>query len=241
MEKIKFVMTDTDPQVSALCRHVLEEKGVSVTVCEKNGAKALEALLTIHPQAVLLDAFMPEMDAITVKQRYEAQNTSSIRTTFFVTGAFQSEEIEQELLDSGFSFFFVKPFDETVLVSRVLKAAGNTALTVTEILHQIGVPAHIKGYQFLRDAILLTIADHGYINAVTKRLYPEIAKRNMTTASRVERAIRHAIEVAWDRGDVDTLNSYFGYTIHNLRGKPTNSEFIAMISDKIRLDKKRHA
>ena len=113
--------------------------------------------------------------------------------------------------------------------------------TVTEILHQIGVPAHIKGYQFLRDAILLTIADHGYINAVTKRLYPEIAKRNMTTASRVERAIRHAIEVAWDRGDVDTLNSYFGYTIHNLRGKPTNSEFIAMISDKIRLDKKRHA
>ena len=252
MEKIKFVMTDTDPQVSALCRHVLEEKGVSVTICEKNGAKALETLLTIHPQAVLLDAFMPDLDAITVKQRYEAQNTSSTRTTFFVTGAFQSEEIEQELLDSGFSFFFVKPFDETVLVSRVLKAAGNTArpqltsldsdeLTVTEILHQIGVPAHIKGYQFLRDAILLTIADHGYINAVTKRLYPEIAKRNMTTASRVERAIRHAIEVAWDRGDVDTLNSYFGYTIHNLRGKRTNSEFIAMISDKIRLDKKRHA
>lgn len=144
MEKIKFVMTDTDPQVSALCRHVLEEKGVSVTICEKNGAKALETLLTIHPQAVLLDAFMPDLDAITVKQRYEAQNTSSTRTTFFVTGAFQSEEIEQELLDSGFSFFFVKPFDETVLVSRVLKAAGNTArpqltsldsdeLTVTEI------------------------------------------------------------------------------------------------------------
>ena len=172
MEKIKFVMTDTDPQVSALCRHVLEEKGVSVTICEKNGAKALETLLTIHPQAVLLDAFMPDLDAITVKQRYEAQNTSSTRTTFFVTGAFQSEEIEQELLDSGFSFFFVKPFDETVLVSRVLKAAGNTArpqltsldsdeLTVTEILHQIGVPAHIKGYQFLRDAIRSYYADHG--------------------------------------------------------------------------------
>ena len=249
MEKIKFVMTDTDTQVSDACRRALEGKGVSVTVCEKNGTKALDALLAIHPQAVLLDAFMPDLDAITVKQRYEAQNAGGSRTTFFVTGAFQSEEIEQELLDSGFSFFFVKPFDENVLVSRVLKAAGNTIrpqivsqdsdeLTVTEILHQIGVPAHIKGYQFLRDAILLTISDHGYINAVTKRLYPEIAKRNMTTASRVERAIRHAIEVAWDRGDVDTLNSYFGYTIHNLRGKPTNSEFIAMISDKIRLDKK---
>ena len=252
MEKIKFVMTDTDTQVSDACRRALEGKGVSVTVCEKNGTKALDALLAIHPQAVLLDAFMPDLDAITVKQRYEAQNAGGSRTTFFVTGAFQSEEIEQELLDSGFSFFFVKPFDENVLVSRVLKAAGNTIrpqivsqdsdeLTVTEILHQIGVPAHIKGYQFLRDAILLTISDHGYINAVTKRLYPEIAKRNMTTASRVERAIRHAIEVAWDRGDVDTLNSYFGYTIHNLRGKPTNSEFIAMIADKMRLDKRQQA
>ena len=252
MEKIKFVMTDTGAQVSELCRQALEEKGVAVTVCEKNGNKALEALLNIHPNAVLLDAFMPDLDAITVKQRYEAQNTSNVRTAFFVTGAFQSEEIEQELLDNGFSFFFVKPFDEGVLVNRVLKSAGNTArpqamsldsdeLTVTEILHQIGVPAHIKGYQFLRDAILLTTADHSYINAVTKRLYPEIAKRNATTASRVERAIRHAIEVAWDRGDVDTLNSYFGYTIHSLRGKPTNSEFIAMISDKIRLDKKRRA
>ena len=110
---------------------------------------------------------------------------------------------------------------------------------MTEILHQVGVPAHIKGYQFLRDAILLAVSDHDYINAVTKRLYPEIAKRNATTASRVERAIRHAIEVAWDRGDVDTLNSYFGYTIHNLRGKPTNSEFIAMIADKMRLDKRQ--
>ena len=235
MEKIKFVMTDTDTQVSAVCRRALEAKGIAVTVCEKNGTKALETLLAVHPQAVLLDAFMPDLDAITVKQRYEAQNTSSTHTTFFVTGAFQSEEMEQELLDSGFSFFFVKPFDESVL------SQDSDELTVTEILHQIGVPAHIKGYQFLRDAILLTISDHGYINAVTKRLYPEIAKRNMTTASRVERAIRHAIEVAWDRGDVDTLNSYFGYTIHNLRGKPTNSEFIAMISDKIRLDKKRHA
>ena len=252
MEKIKFVMTDTGAQVSELCRHALEDKGVAVTVCEKNGTKALETLLSVHPNAVLLDAFMPDLDAITVKQRYEAQNTSNVHTSFFVTGAFQSEEIEQELLDNGFSFFFVKPFDESVLVNRVLKSAGNTVrpqavsldsdeLTVTEILHQIGVPAHIKGYQFLRDAILLTTADHSYINAVTKRLYPEIAKRNSTTASRVERAIRHAIEVAWDRGDVDTLNSYFGYTIHSLRGKPTNSEFIAMISDKIRLDKKRRA
>ena len=201
------------------------------------------------PQVVLLDAFMPGLDALAVKQRYNAAGER--HTSFFVTGAFQSEEMVQELLDEGFAYYFVKPFDENVLASRVLKVAlgqekrvlhtsvDSDELTVTEILHQIGVPAHIKGYQFLRDAILLTMNEPEYINAVTKRLYPEIAKRNGTTASRVERAIRHAIEVAWDRGDVDTLNSYFGYTIHNLRGKPTNSEFIAMIADKMRLDKRQ--
>ena len=249
MEKIRFVMSDTGADVTQLCRAALEAKGVEVTVVEKDGTKVLQKLLAVRPQAVLLDAFMPGLDAITVKQRYAAAGEG--RTAFFVTGAFQSEGMEQELLDAGFAYYFVKPFDENVLVARVLKAAGGAErrtvhasvdsdeLTVTEILHQIGVPAHIKGYQFLRDAILLTMGEPEYINAVTKRLYPEIARKNATTASRVERAIRHAIEVAWDRGDVDTLNSYFGYTIHNLRGKPTNSEFIAMIADKMRLDKKQ--
>ena len=248
MDKVRFLMSDTSADVTAACREALEQKGVEVTVVEKDGLQVLQKMLVVRPQVVLLDAFMPGLDALAVKQKYVA--AGGTHTTFFVTGAFQSEEVEQDLLDNGFSFFFVKPFDENVLVSRVLKAAGSTSrpqpvsqdcdeLTVTEILHQVGVPAHIKGYQFLRDAILLAVSDHDYINAVTKRLYPEIAKRNATTASRVERAIRHAIEVAWDRGDVDTLNSYFGYTIHNLRGKPTNSEFIAMISDKIRLDKKQ--
>ena len=250
MEKIKFVMTDTDTQVSAVCSRALEAKGIAVTVCEKNGTKALETLLAVHPQAVLLDAFMPDLDAITVKQRYEAQNTSSTHTTFFVTGAFQSEEMEQELLDSGFSFFFVKPFDESVLVSRVLKAAGNTMrpqvvsqdsdeLTVTEILHQIGVPAHIKGYQYLREAIMLAIDDMDVINSVTKVLYPEVARKFNTTPSRVERAIRHAIEVAWDRGDIETLQKFFGYTVSNIKGKPTNSEFIAMIADCLSLRQKQ--
>lgn len=168
---------------------------------------------------------------------------------FFVTGSFTDDALESEMMKKGFSFYFQKPFDPEVLAARARTAAGRHAAaqpvvddecTVTEILHQIGVPAHIKGYQFLRDAILMTMENQDYINSVTKRLYPEIAKRNGTTASRVERAIRHAIEVAWDRGDVDTLNSYFGYTIHNLRGKPTNSEFIAMIADKMRLDKKSH-
>ena len=250
MDKVKFLMSDTSAEVTAACREALELKGVEVTVVEKDGLKVLQKMLSVRPQVVLLDAFIPGLDALAVKQKYNAAGER--HTAFFVTGAFQSEEMVQELLDEGFAYYFVKPFDENVLASRVLKVAlghekrvlvqtsvDSDELTVTEILHQIGVPAHIKGYQFLRDAILLTMDEPDYINAVTKRLYPEIAKKNGTTASRVERAIRHAIEVAWDRGDVDTLNSYFGYTIHNLRGKPTNSEFIAMIADKMRLDKRQ--
>ena len=251
MDKVRFLMSDTSADVTAACREALEQKGVEVTVVEKDGLQILQKMLVVRPQVVLLDAFMPGLDALAVKQKYVAAGET--HTTFFVTGAFQSEEMVQELLDEGFAYYFVKPFDENVLASRGLKVAhghqkrlitasvDSDELKVTDILHQIGVPAHIKGYQFLLDAILLTMNEPEYINAVTKRLYPEIAKKNGTTASRVERAIRHAIEVAWDRGDVDTLNSYFGYTIHNLRGKPTNSECISMIADKMRLDKRQQA
>ena len=251
MDKVRFLMSDTSPEVTAACREALEQKGVEVTVVEKDGTKVLQKMLAVRPQVVLLDAFMPGLDALAVKQKYTASGET--HTSFFVTGAFQSEEMVQELLDEGFAYYFVKPFDEGVLANRVLRmahgqqnhiiaaAVDSDELKVTEILHQVGVPAHIKGYQFLRDAILLTMNEPDYINAVTKRLYPEIAKKNNTTASRVERAIRHAIEVAWDRGDVDVLNRYFGYTIHSLRGKPTNSEFIAMIADKMRLDRHRQA
>ena len=249
MDKVRFLMSDTGPDVTPLCREALEQKGIEVTVVEKDGLKVLQKMLVLRPHVVLLDAFMPGLDALTVKQRYNT--AGELSTAFFVTGAFQSENVIQELLDAGFSYYFVKPFDENILAARVLKAAAgrnrqpayssadSDEMTVTEILHQIGVPAHIKGYQFLRDGILLTMNDPDYINAVTKRLYPEIARMNNTSASRVERAIRHAIEVAWDRGDVETLNHYFGYTVHSLRGKPTNSEFLAMIADKMRLDKKR--
>lgn len=243
MESIEFIMTPTEQ--SEQCVQSLTKRGIRVTVCERSGEAALKAILEKRPKAVLLEAFLPELDAIAIKQRCEAVGLTDI--LFFAMGGFQSSAMEQQLMDSGFAFYFVKPFNPEILVQRlagmisttVKKPKGlNDEMQVTEILHQIGVPAHIKGYQFLRDAILLTTTEPEYINAVTKRLYPEIAKENATTPSRVERAIRHAIEVAWDRGDVDILNSYFGYTIHNLRGKPTNSEFIAMIADKMRLEKK---
>ena len=245
MDKVRFLMSDTGAQITAACREALEQKGVEVTVVEKDGNKVLQKMLSVRPQVVLLDAFMPGLDALAVKQRYNAAGER--HTSFFVTGAFQSEEMVQELLDEGFAYYFVKPFDESVLAARVLKAASgqekhllhtsvdSDELTVTEILHQIGVPAHIKGYQYLRSAIKLSVEDPEMMSSVTKLLYPTVAKMHGTTASRVERAIRHAIEVAWDRGDVDVLSSYFGYTIQSQRGKPTNSEFIAMIADKLKL------
>ena len=248
MDKVRFLMSDTGAQITEACREALEQKGVEVTVVEKDGNKVLQKMLAVRPQVVLLDAFMPGLDALAVKQRYNAAGER--HTSFFVTGAFQSEEMVQELLDEGFAYYFVKPFDESVLAARVLKAASgqekhllhtsvdSDELTVTEILHQIGVPAHIKGYQYLREAIIIAVGDMDVINAVTKILYPEVAKRFGTTASRVERAIRHAIEVAWDRGDLETLQKYFGYTVSNAKGKPTNSEFIAMIADRLQLQQK---
>jgi len=177
----------------------------------------------------------------------------SKRPLIMLTSSVDNVRFEQEVLAAGADYYFLKPFDLDILAERISQLTGwNTAgqenirkvssdvqgnleVVVSEIMHQIGVPAHIKGYQYLREAIILSINDSEMMNSVTKLLYPTVAKTFKTTPSRVERAIRHAIEVAWDRGDVDVLSSYFGYTIQNSRGKPTNSEFIAMISDKLRL------
>ncbi len=246
--RAKVLMTDSKDGQSRLCAEALEKAGAQVILCEKNGARVLQSVLDEQPDACLLDAFMPGLDAISVKARYEEERPNGKKIMFFAMGSAENDTFQNELMESGIAYYFLKPFDVNAMARMVNKAAGGARpqlpslgddeFKVTEILHQIGVPAHIKGYQFLRCAILMNVEDPTLINSVTKRLYPEIAKRNDTTASRVERAIRHAIEVAWDRGDVDVLNSYFGYTIHNLRGKPTNSEFIAMISDRMRLEKK---
>ena len=164
-----------------------------------------------------------------------------------------NQRIENEALQNGADYYMIKPFDNQMLAQRIKQivswnVAGTRVarerkeddleVTISEIMHQIGVPAHIKGYQYLRKSIILAIEDDDMMNSVTKLLYPTVAKEFRTTPSRVERAIRHAIEVAWDRGDVDVLSSYFGYTIQNSRGKPTNSEFIAMIADKLKLKMK---
>ena len=190
---------------------------------------------------------MPRLDGIGVMKSFEGRKDAPL---FVIHSNFTSPALEREVMSSGAAYFMVAPFEAKELAGRIRRLAGAGAsaaargveepleIQVTEILHQIGVPAHIKGYHYLRDSILMAVRTPEIINAVTKQLYPSVAKEYDTTPSRVERAIRHAIEVAWDRGDVDVLTGYFGYTIHNTRGKPTNSEFIAMISDRLRLHMK---
>ena len=220
----------------------------------KDGLKICEAIRENQPEIVLMDAFMPQINALGVMREIE-RNSTVIPPLFFVISPIDKPDLQRDLLMGGASQCFIRPVDFDYMVEQCVDKArsytnerslpiittGSGArhvdieVMVTDIIHQIGVPAHIKGYNYLRDSIMLVVDNQEIIESVTKSLYPMVAKRANTTASRVERAIRHAIEVAWDRGDVDILNSYFGYTIHNGRGKPTNSEFIAMISDKLRL------
>lgn len=251
-KKLKVLIADDSTEFGQNCSNVLGLYGMETVLCPKDGKALSERIGTVKPDAVLSDMFMPNIDAIGVMRKVFGDN-STANPLYFVMSGFSSPRLESEALSAGAAYFFIKPFDFSVLAERILELSGRThkadvilsnnapvtdtdlELMITEIIHQIGVPAHIKGYNFLRDAILMSVKQPDLINSVTKSLYPAVAKKYGTTSSRVERAIRHAIEVAWDRGDIDVLNSYFGYTIHTSRGKPTNSEFIAMISDKLRL------
>ncbi|MCL2488383.1 MAG: sporulation transcription factor Spo0A [Oscillospiraceae bacterium] len=262
-KKIRVLLADTSEYFGQPSAAAMREHGLEVELIEKDGRKLVERIQAVRPDTVIMDLFLPQLDAIGVLHNIHGLHLSP-PPIFMVMSGFDNPALEREAMLAGADYYFLKPFDAHGMAERILAicgrkqfeplraikgsaaftgaaqtAAGNTLeMRVTEIIHQIGVPAHIKGYQYLRDAILMAIEDEDIINTVTKRLYPSVAKKHQTTSSRVERAIRHAIEVAWDRGDVDVLNSYFGYTIHNGRGKPTNSEFIAMISDKFRLQLK---
>ncbi|MEG0832483.1 MAG: sporulation transcription factor Spo0A [Oscillospiraceae bacterium] len=249
--KLTVLVADNSTEFSKVCMVELTKKGFKVIECEKDGGVVEEKVRNEKPDVVILDMFLPGKDAIGIIGDVNADGTLG-KPAFIVLSGFDNPIMEREVIKAGAAYYILKPFDISLLISRVEMFSGkriekeiapvnkiDLEVMVTDIIHQIGVPAHIKGYHYLRDAIIMSIEDTEMINAVTKRLYPSIAKRFKTTSSRVERAIRHAIEVAWDRGDVDVLNSYFGYTIHSLRGKPTNSEFIAMISDKVRLTVKR--
>lgn len=248
-----FIADSAEDFTSGLSAALQRANGFHVLGTAGDGELAIRMIEEKKPDILILDLMLPKKDGIAVLKAISAMERKPI---VLATSVFITEYVSNAAANLGVRYLMLKPCDMGLLVERLEEIRAGESLRfpasrrpdknsietmVTNIIHEIGVPAHIKGYQFLRDAILLTMNEPEYINAVTKRLYPEIAKKNGTTASRVERAIRHAIEVAWDRGDVDTLNSYFGYTIHNLRGKPTNSEFIAMIADKMRLDKRQRA
>jgi two-component system response regulator (stage 0 sporulation protein A) len=207
-----------------------------------------------YPDVVVMDVWLSKLDGIGVLRNSLTLDWGhEKKPAFIVMSSVPNPNIFIQATEAGAELCLLKPVNINSLCEHIQSIAArrqkdipaaamqadvqgpDIETQVTQIIHQIGVPAHIKGYQYLRTAILLTIQDSDIINSVTKVLYPSVAKKYQTTTSRVERAIRHAIEVAWDRGDVDTLNSYFGYTIQNNRGKPTNSEFIAMIADNLRL------
>lgn len=256
-KKIKLLITEDSAEFSREHTKSFGDFGINASFCEKDGLTVLERIENIKPDVVLMDLFMTRIDGIGVL-RTALKNKFEKMPLFIIFSSFASPTLQREVMAAGAAYFVLKPYKLPELAENVLSllqsnkeinvsklnAAPQTTLNsniemnVTEILHQIGVPAHIKGYHYLRNSIIMSIEKPEIINAVTKQLYPSVAKIYDTTSSRVERAIRHAIEVAWDRGDVDILNSYFGYTIHNGRGKPTNSEFIAMISDKLRLQLK---
>ena len=250
--KIRVLIADNSEYFAVPCANVMKAHGLDVTMTEKDGKAVLEALSHHRPDVILMDLFLPRLDALGVLGEMERLQMTR-RPRVMILSNFDNPTLEREVMAAGADYYFLKPFDAAAMAGRIQTLCGehpavpaprerdrgrNLDVEITEIIHQIGVPAHIKGYQYLRDAIRMAIEDEQIINAVTKRLYPAVAKKHATTSSRVERAIRHAIEVAWDRGDVDTLTAYFGYTIQSERGKPTNSEFIAMIADKFRLQLK---
>ena len=249
--KTKMLIAGEDQQFSAKCAELLRQKGFDVYSVKKDGQMVLQEVAAGKYGMLLMDAFLSGIDAIGVLQQMQESGLKQ-NCSVVVTCPADHPLLEAQLLAAGADYYFLKPVDPLVAAERIVQlSTWNTRrnlpvtddqsmleLTISDIMREIGVPAHIKGYLYLRQAIMLTVNDPDLMHAVTKVLYPTVAKANKTTSSRVERAIRHAIEVAWDRGDVDVLSSYFGYTIQNSRGKPTNSEFIAMIADKLRLTKK---
>lgn len=255
----KILIADENEEQKKKCREALVLGGYTMIDEASDGEEALMKIERYHPDIVIADVWLSKLDGIGVIRRAQALSYGNDKKPeFIMVSLVASQHIFIEASSAGAALCILKPYDPTSLCDHIRSLSetrgvsiNSTAKTpvpsqsnadieaqITKIIHQIGVPAHIKGYQYLRTAIMMTVRDNDIINSVTKVLYPSVAKKYSTTTSRVERAIRHAIEVAWDRGDVDTLNSYFGYTIQNNRGKPTNSEFIAMIADNLRLTNK---
>ena len=262
MAKLQVAIADDNERILQLLDNIISrDDEFEVIGKANNGEEAYDLIREKEPDIMLLDIIMPKLDGLSVMEKVGKDQNLKKKPEFIVITAIGQERITEDAFQLGASYYIMKPFDSDMVINR-MKHIGkgrsgsaenrrivpyesqeqyierNLETDVTNLIHEIGVPAHIKGYSYLRDAIILSVSDMDMLNSITKMLYPTIAKMHQTTPGRVERAIRHAIEVAWNRGKMDTIDALFGYTINTGKGKPTNSEFVALIADKIRLEYK---
>ena len=261
MGEINVAIADDNERILDLLDEIISsDKELRLVGKANNGEDMYQLIKEKQPDVVLLDLIMPKMDGLSVMEMIGNDKELKKHPDFIVVTAVGQERITEDAFKRGASYYIIKPFNNETVLNRIkhaneiirhelkpqnmvsqqeeVKPELHLETKVTDMIHEIGIPAHIKGYHYLRDAIMMAVEDMDVLNAVTKVLYPTVAKKHQTTASRVERAIRHAIEVAWSRGKLDTLDYLFGYTVSNGKGKPTNSEFIALIADTIRLEYK---
>ncbi len=265
MEKIKIIIADDNLEfVTTFVNFLEEQDDMEVIATAKDGIEAYDKITSMKPDVVLLDVIMPHLDGIGVLEKLNnsgnmpicimlsavgqdtiTKRALAIGASYYMVKPFELDVLVKRIRELKNILRF--PVNDFILKENGVKQnyinianskskEDNLEALVTNIIHEVGVPAHIKGYQYLRDGIIMVIEDMDVLNQITKQLYPDLAKKHKTTPSRVERAIRHAIEVAWNRGEINTIENIFGYTINANKGKPTNSEFIAMIADKLRLE-----
>lgn len=264
MGAINVAIADDNERILELLGDIISsDKDLQLVGKANNGEDMCTIIREKEPDVVLLDLIMPKMDGLSVMDQINRDKTITKRPNFIAVTAVGQDRITEDAFSKGVHYYVMKPFQNDIILSYIKSAVKGSSRAVsataelaenyaareevtlenrvTDMIHEVGIPAHIKGYHYLRDAIMMAVDDMDVLNAVTKILYPTVAKRHQTTASRVERAIRHAIEVAWSRGKLDTLDELFGYTVSNGKGKPTNSEFIALIADTLRLEYKNRA
>lgn len=256
--KIKVCIADDNRELVYLLEdYISSQDDMEVVGKAHNGQECVQLLSQVTPDVLILDIIMPHLDGLGVLEQLRDSDVGLPHVIMLT--AFGQEDVTSKAVELGASYFILKPFDMDHLANHIRQVSGNASrksrsamastapkemkpvnleASITSVIHEIGVPAHIKGYLYLREAITMVYNDIELLGSITKVLYPDIAKKFNTTSSRVERAIRHAIEVAWSRGNVDSISSLFGYTVSMSKAKPTNSEFIAMVADKLRLEHK---
>lgn len=258
VNKLKVLIGDDSAEYGIMCASSLRKRGLYVITRQKDGKVLFEAIKNEKPDVVVVDMVLPQYDAIELMKKVASSGVK--KPMFIITSSYDNPFFEKQAMENGAVYYMIKPFNVEVLGDRIQSLFNHSTYTdgkkevignlhkneqtipindleiiVTDIIHQLGVPAHVKGYHYLREAIVSSITNKSLLESVTKKLYPYVAEKFETTPSRVERAIRHAIEIAWDRGNLDTINAFFGYTVNTCKGKPTNSEFIALVTDKLRL------